>query len=42
MGYIFVRDAGRNWKKYEEIHKRVEAELAAKYPGVKADVDIQF
>jgi len=42
MGYIFVRDAGRNWKKYEEIHKRVEAQFAAKYPGVKADVDIQF
>jgi len=42
MGYVFVRDAGRNWKTYEEIHKRVEAEFAAKYPGVKADVDIQF
>jgi hypothetical protein len=42
MGYVFIRDAGRNWKTYEEIHKRVEAKLAAKYPGVKADVDIQF
>jgi hypothetical protein len=42
MGYVFQRDAGRNWKQYEEIHKRVEAKYAAKYPGVKADVDIQF
>jgi hypothetical protein len=42
MGYIFTRDAGRNWAKYEEIHKRVEAKYAAKYPGVKADIDISF
>ena len=42
MGYVFVRDAGRNWKQYEAIHKRVEATYAAKYPGVKADVDIAF
>ena len=42
MGYIFHRDAGRNWKKYEEIHKRVEAQFVAKYPGVKADLDIAF
>jgi hypothetical protein len=42
MGYIFTRDAGRNWAKYQDIHKRVEAKYAAKYPGVKADVDISF
>jgi len=42
MGYAFYRDGVRNHKKYEEIHKRVEAKFAAKYPGVKADVDIGF
>jgi len=42
MGYIFTRDAGRNWAKYQDIHKRVEAKYAAKYPGVKADLDIAF
>jgi hypothetical protein len=42
MGYHFYRTAGRSWKAYEEIHKRVEARFAAKYPGVKADVDIAF
>jgi hypothetical protein len=35
MGYFFNRTAVREWKKYEDIHKRVEAKLAAKYPGVQ-------
>lgn len=42
MGYHFHRTAVRDWKTYEAIHKKVEAEMAAKYPGVKADVDISF
>jgi len=42
MGYLFNRDAQRNWTKYEEIHKRIEAKYAAANPGVKPDVDIQF
>ena len=42
FGYHFHRTGQRNIKQYEEIHKRVEAKLAAKYPGVKADVDISF
>ncbi len=42
MGYFFHRTAVRHWQEYEVIHKRVEAKLAAKYPGVTADVDIAF
>lgn len=42
MGYHFERTSQLKWKEYEEIHKRVEAKFAAKYPGVKADVDISF
>jgi hypothetical protein len=42
MGYLFNRDAQRNWTKYEEIHKRIEAKYAAGNPGVKPDVDITF
>jgi hypothetical protein len=42
MGYHFNRTAQRHWTEYEQIHKRVEAKFAAKYPGVKADVDIAF
>jgi len=42
MGYHFNRTAQRHWTEYETIHKRVEAKMAAKYPGVKADVDIAF
>jgi hypothetical protein len=42
FGYHFHRTAVRDWKTYEAIHKKVEAEMAAKYPGVKADVDISF
>ncbi|MCW5808527.1 MAG: hypothetical protein KIT31_39620 [Deltaproteobacteria bacterium] len=40
MGYYFHRTAGRFQAQYQEIHQRVEARVAAKYPGV--DVDIQF
>ena len=42
MGYHFERTSQLKWKEYEAIHKRVEAKYAAKYPGVKADVDISF
>jgi hypothetical protein len=42
MGYHFNRTAQRHWSEYEAIHKRVEAKMAAKYPGVKSDVDIAF
>jgi hypothetical protein len=42
MGYLFNRDAVRNWNQYEAIHKRVEAKYAASNPGVKPDLDIQF
>jgi len=42
MGYFFHRNAVRNWKEYEVIHKRVQEKFAAKYPGVTADVDIAF
>jgi hypothetical protein len=40
MGYFFHRNAVREWTKYEQIHKTIEAKLAAKYPGT--DVDLQF
>ena len=42
MGYHFHRTGVRNWETYKAIHERVEAKLAAKYPGVKADVDLAF
>ncbi len=42
MGYLFNRDAQRNWAWYEQIHKTTEAKYAAMYPGVKPDVDIAF
>ena len=42
FGYLWHRDATRNWDAYEAIHKRVEAKAEAKYPGVKADLDISF
>jgi len=42
MGYYFNRDAGRNWKTYEEIHTRLDAKYAAMNPGVKPDLDIKF
>lgn len=42
FGYFFHRDAVRNWDHYQAIHERVEAKYAAKYPGVKTDLDIAF
>ncbi|MEO8843620.1 MAG: hypothetical protein ABI591_16550 [Kofleriaceae bacterium] len=42
FGYHFHRTGVRDYKTYEAIHKGVEAAMAAKYPGVKADVDISF
>src|SRR5262249_17579983 len=42
MGYFFHRTAVRNQKQYEATFKKVEAAFAAKYPGVKADLDISF
>jgi hypothetical protein len=42
MGYFFYRTAVRRQKEYEAILKAVEAKFAAKYPGVKPDVDISF
>ncbi len=42
MGYHFERTSQLRHKEYEEIHKRVEAKFAAKYPGVQADLDISF
>ena len=42
MGYHFNRTAQRQWSEYEAIHKRVEAKMTAKYPGVKVDTDIGF
>lgn len=42
MGYFINRTVMRNHKAFEEITKRVEAKFAAKYPGVKTDVDIAF
>jgi hypothetical protein len=42
MGYLFERTSRLKWPEYEAIHKRVEAKYAAKYPGVKADLDISF
>ena len=42
MGYLINRTAVRNHKQFEEMHKRVEAKFAAKYPGVTSDLDISF
>lgn len=42
FGYYFNRDAVRNWDHYQAIHERVEARYAARYPGVKVDLDIAF
>jgi hypothetical protein len=39
-GYLFNRDAGRNWAKYQAIHEKLDAEFKGKNPGV--DVDISF
>jgi hypothetical protein len=32
----------RDWKQFEPMHDRVKAQMEAKYPGVKTDVDISF
>jgi hypothetical protein len=42
MGYHITRTYMLNQKQYQDTMKAVEAKFAAKYPGVKADVDIQF
>jgi hypothetical protein len=42
MGYFFYRTAVRRQPEYEAILKGVAAKFAAKYPGVKPDVDISF
>jgi len=42
FGYLFARTGVQYHAHYEEIHKRVEAQMQAKYPGVQADVDISF
>lgn len=42
FGYHFHRTAVRDWKTYQAIHEKVEAQMAAKYPGVQAGVDVKF
>jgi hypothetical protein len=42
MGYHIHRTAVRDNAQFTAMTKRVEAKMAAKYPGVKADVDIAF
>lgn len=42
MGYFIQRTYMLNTQSYQDTMKAVEAKFAAKYPGVKADVDIQF
>jgi hypothetical protein len=42
MGYHINRTIMLNPDSYRDTMKRVEASFAAKYPGVKADVDIAF
>jgi len=42
MGYYMNRTVVRDWKQFEPMHERVKAKMAAKYPGVKCDVDIAF
>jgi hypothetical protein len=42
MGYRFHRTAMLHRDAYEVAYKNAEAKVAAKYPGVKADVDIAF
>lgn len=42
MGYHIQRTYMQNSKQYTDTMKKVEAKYAAKYPGVKADVDIAF
>ncbi len=42
MGYHIQRTYMQNSKQYTDTMKKVEAKYEAKYPGVKADVDIAF
>jgi hypothetical protein len=42
MGYHINRTVQRNWQQFNDMHERVKAKMAAKYPGVKCDVDIAF
>lgn len=42
MGYHITRTYMLNVKSYQATMKSVEDKYAAKYPGVKADVDIAF
>ena len=42
MGYHFYRTAQLKAQEYTDTMKRVEAKFKAKYPDVKADVDIAF
>ena len=42
MGYYMNRTVVRDWKQFEPMHDRVKAQMEAKYPGVKTDVDISF
>jgi hypothetical protein len=42
MGYYMNRTVVRNWQQFNEMHERVKAKFAAKYPGVTSDVDIKF
>jgi hypothetical protein len=42
MGYYMNRTVVRDWAQFEPMHDRVKAQMEAKYPGVKTDVDISF
>jgi hypothetical protein len=42
MGYYMNRTLVRDHKAFETMHDAVKARFAAKYPGVKCDVDIAF
>jgi hypothetical protein len=42
MGYHIQRTWAHNFKQYQDTMKKVESKYEAKYPGVKADVDISF
>jgi hypothetical protein len=42
MGYYMNRTVQRNWQQFNDMHERVKAKIAGKYPGVTSDVDIKF
>lgn len=42
MGYHFYRTAGLKNREYSDLLAKTQAKFEAKYPGVKADVDISF